>query len=132
MNNENTPVGDEYVVSYVLSDYQKGSLVARFPGQPSPARLREFLSGYSISASDLAEVNATPVPRLNHGQIPNRPAPTNTALGQSLTIPPGRTTSSTRPASTSESKGENVAGKMMVSLLSFFSFFLVLLIAFFT
>ncbi|WP_018295545.1 hypothetical protein [Corynebacterium lubricantis] len=91
MNSQNEPFGREYVISYVLNDYQKGSLVARFDGQPSTAQMKSFLAGYSLSSSEIKEVTARPAatvsiqsPRSANPTIQTNRAQPSAASGTSM------------------------------------------------
>lgn len=72
-----TTVGTDYHVSYTLSDYQRGSMVLRFTSPPNARDLHTQLENYGISASQVKEVSAVPVPALRRQQADGstQPAP---------------------------------------------------------
>ncbi|MHA2789014.1 hypothetical protein ACXZ66_07705 [Corynebacterium sp. S7] len=91
MNSQNEPFGREYVISYMLNDYQKGSLVARFDGQPSTAQMKNFLAGYSLAPSEIKEVTARPAatvtiqsPRSSNPAIHHNRSQTGSGAGSGI------------------------------------------------
>lgn len=53
--------GRDYMVSYFLNEYQRGSMVMRFASPPGAADLVNELQKYGLSAAALKDVSATPV-----------------------------------------------------------------------
>lgn len=60
-NTDRTADGRDYVVSYFLNEYQRGSMVMRFASPPSAADLVNELQKYGLSSALLKNVSATPV-----------------------------------------------------------------------
>lgn len=60
-NTDKTADGRDYMVSYFLNEYQRGSMVMRFASPPSAADLVNELQKYGLSSALLKNVSATPV-----------------------------------------------------------------------
>lgn len=56
-----TADGRDYMVSYFLNEYQRGSMVMRFAAPPSDTELYTELRKYGLEASMLKDVSASPV-----------------------------------------------------------------------
>ena len=56
-----TAEGRDYMVSYFLNEYQRGSMVMRFAAPPSDPELYAELRKYGLEASMLKNVSASPV-----------------------------------------------------------------------
>ena len=53
--------GQDYIVEYRAGQFQNGSLVLRFPAQPTDAQLRAALINHGLPASALEQVRARPL-----------------------------------------------------------------------
>ncbi|GAB3591423.1 hypothetical protein CFAEC_07450 [Corynebacterium faecale] len=60
-NTDRTADGRDYMVSYFLNEYQRGSMVMRFASPPGAADLVNELQKYGLSSALLKNVSATPV-----------------------------------------------------------------------
>lgn len=109
--------GTDYMVAYLLNEFQRGSFVMRFPTFPSKRELLTELAKYGLSANAIQDVTATPVADVRKHETSYGQAATHTTSHMSaqgsydMPDTGDLRPSATRPPSPYESTGGAVTAK---------------------